>query len=247
MIKKILAMMLAVMMLVTSGCSAQLAVDKDGNVSVDGVPAGDLYDKGGLSGEENMESESDDESARDDVLKDLPTKWDLTDLYTDEDAFEADMKRVEELIPKIESYRGTLNSAEGIKKFLEDPDCLEINAIICKAYMYTTFLYSMDPTDARAGKAYARYNEVLQKYTLAEAFADPEIMEMPLEKRQEIFSDKRLAPYAYAMRNYTDPDYTVLSEEAQRVATLMESAQNNENTHDIFDYVELPHPSFTYP
>ena len=103
MIKKILTMMLAVMMLVTSGCSAQLAVDKDGNVSVDGVPAGDLYDKGGLSGEENMESESDDESARDDVLKDLPTKWDLTDLYADEDAFEADMKRVEELIPRINS------------------------------------------------------------------------------------------------------------------------------------------------
>ena len=245
--KKILAMMLAVMMLVNSGCSALLAVDKDGNVSVDGVPAGKLYDKGGLSGEQDKESGSDDENTQDDVLSDLPTKWDLTDLFADEDAFEADMKRAEELIPKIESYRGTLNSAEGIQKILEDPDCREINAIICKAYMYTTFLYSMDPTDARAGKANARFNEVLQKYKLAEAFEDSEIMEMPLEKRREILSDKRLAPYAYFMRNYTDPDYIVLSEEAQRVATLMGNAQNNDNIHDIFDYVELPQPSFTYP
>ena len=91
--KKILAMMLAVMMLVNSGCSAQLAVDKDGNVSVDGVPAGKLYDKGGLSGEQDKESGSDDENTQDDVLSDLPTKWDLTDLFADEDVFEADMKR----------------------------------------------------------------------------------------------------------------------------------------------------------
>lgn len=223
--KMIIAMMLAVTMIITSGCSPQQANDKKGNISVDSVSAGN----------------------QNNVLKNLPTKWDLTDLYADEDAFEADMKRVEELIPKIESFRGTLNSVEGIQKLLEDPDCLEINAIINKAAMYTEFLNSLDSTNAWAGKANARYNEVLQKYMLADAFEEPEIMEIPLEKRREIFSDERLAPYAYYMRNYTDPDYTVLSEEAQRVATLMGNAQNNENTHDIFDYVELPHPSFTYP
>ena len=119
--KRIIAMMLAVMMIVTSGCSSQMAVDKDGNVSVDGVPVGNLYDKGSLSGEQDKESGSDDENTQDDVLSDLPTKWDLTDLFADEDAFEADMKRVEALIPKIESFRGTLNSAEGIQKMLEDP------------------------------------------------------------------------------------------------------------------------------
>lgn len=245
--KRIIAMMLAVMMMVTSGCSSQMAVDKDGNVSVDGVPVGNLFDKGSLSGEQDKESGSDDENAQDDVLSDLPTKWDLTDLFADEDAFEADMKRVEALIPRIESIRGTLNSAEGIQKMLEDPDFLEIKAIMDKATMYTQFVSSLDPTNAWAGKATARYNEVMQKLMLAEAFEEPEIMAMPLEKRREIFSDEKLAPYAYSMSNYTDPDYTVLSEEAKRVATLMENAQNNEKTHDIFDYVELPHPSFTYP
>ena len=43
--KKILAMMLAVMMLFTSGCSVQLAVDKDGNISVDGVPIEEYADE----------------------------------------------------------------------------------------------------------------------------------------------------------------------------------------------------------
>ena len=57
--KKILAMMLAVMMLFTSGCSAQLAVDKDGNISVDGVPIEEYADElsdliGGLNKEDEQ-------------------------------------------------------------------------------------------------------------------------------------------------------------------------------------------------
>ena len=56
--KKILAMMLAVMMLFTSGCSAQLAVDKDGNISVDGVPIEEYADElSDLIGDLNKEDE----------------------------------------------------------------------------------------------------------------------------------------------------------------------------------------------
>ena len=181
------------------------------------------------------------------ILTDLPVSWDLTELYEDEDAFEADMQRVEELIPEIEALRGTLNSVEGILNDMENPKLLELNAILNKAEMYTNFLNSLDPTDSWAGQATARLYEVWQKVSLAYAFEEPEIMEMPLEKRQEIFSDERLAPYAYRLRNYTDPDYVVLGEEANTVKTLMGMAQNSSSTHDIFDYVELPRPSFTYP
>ena len=72
--KMIIAMMLAVTMIITSGCSPQQANDKKGNISVDSVSAGN----------------------QNNVLKNLPTKWDLTDLYADENTFEADMKRIEE-------------------------------------------------------------------------------------------------------------------------------------------------------
>ena len=209
--------------------------------------AADAAETSSSANESSAKAEQEPVSSRDNVLKDLPTSWDLTELYANEDAFEADMKRMEELIPEIESIRGTLNSVEGILNDLENPELLEINKIGYKAMMYTQFLNSLDATDPWAIKAGARYNEVAQKVSLAYAFEQTEIMEMPLEKRQEIFSDERLAPYAYYMKNFTDPDYVVLSEEAKTVETLLGYAINNGDTHDIFDYIELPIPTFTYP
>lgn len=183
-----------------------------------------------------------------DGLSDLPTAWDLTDLYADEEAFEKDMTRAEELISVYESFRGTLNSAEGLLAYMESPELLELTAILDSARMYTEFLSALNPTDAWATKANARFREVTKKKGLASGFVSSEIMSMPLETRQEILADERLAPYAYYLREYIDPNHVVLSEEADRVKTLLDSAAfSSEDIHNTFDYAELPRPSFTYP
>jgi len=225
--KKTVALLLVVTMLVSSGYA----------------PLTNGFDKKDRTKKEKSESEA----LSDKVLTDLPTSWDLTDLYEDEDAFEADMERIEELLPEVEKRRGTLNSKEGILADLENPALSEINAISSKASMYVELLAALDPTDSLAGRVGARYNEVMQELQLATAFEEPEIMELSLKERKEIFSDPDLKPYAYAMRNFTDPDYVVLSEEAKRVESILLSAHNNSATHDIFDYVELERPEFTYP
>ena len=225
--KKTVALLLVVTMLVSSGYA----------------PLTNSFEKKDRTKKEKSESEA----LSDKVLTDLPTSWDLTELYEDEDAFEADMERIEELLPEAEKLRGTLNSKEGILATLESPAFLEINTILNKASMYVELLAALDPTDSLAGRVGARYNEVMQELQLATAFEEPEIMELSLKERKEIFSDPDLKPYAYAMRNYTDPDYVVLSEEAKRVESILLSAHNNSATHDIFDYVELERPEFTYP
>ena len=184
----------------------------------------------------------------DKVLTDLPTSWDLTTLYADEAAFEADMARVDELLPEIEALRGTLDSAEGILNYLENPALLEAEGIKDKAIQYALNLQSLDASDPWAGKAYSQCHEVDQKIRLACAFMPSEIMAMPLEKRQEILSDERLAPYAYYLRKYADPDHVVLSEEAKKVDAIWESnSECSYNTYNILEQVELPVPTFTYP
>ena len=245
--RKLVTMLLACVMLANAGCTQNPPVKENGETvssDVEEQVTEETPESTDVEAEENFEVIDISDDA---VLKNLPTSWDLTDLYADEDAFEADMQRVEELIPEIEKFRGTLNSADGILKDFESPELLEINAIMNKAGMYVTFLNSLDPTDAWASQANARYTEVQQKEYLAYSFETPEIMEMPLEKRQEIFSDERFEPYAYMSHRYVDPDYVVLGEEASTVETLLYMANNTSDTHDIFDYVELPRPTFTYP
>ncbi len=186
-------------------------------------------------------------ATEDKVLKNLPTSWDLTVLYENDEAYEADLKRIYELIPELEKLRGTLNTVEGLVNLYEAPAVRELNSLLNKTYMYSANLSSLDASDPRATKALAGFYEAYTKYQIAYAFEAPEIMAMPLKKRKELFSDERLAPYAYYARKYTDPDYVVLSEEAEKAKTLMKEACNSENTHSILDNVELPRPTFTYP
>ncbi len=199
----------------------------------------------GGTGTSEVKTTTDKEIDR--VLTDLPTKWDLTDVFADEDAYEAAVKRVDELIPEIEAMRGTLNSVEGILNYLESPANLECDAILHKANLYYELLEVLDASDPWTRRAAAGYNEIDQKLKIARAYERTEIMALPFEKRKEIFSDERLAPYAYKMRNYTDPDYVFLNEQAQTVESLMEPATNTFSTYSVFEYVELQRPSFTYP
>ncbi len=195
--------------------------------------------------DEKTEDKSEDKS--DNVLKDLPTEWDLTELYADEAALKADIKHAEELLPAFEKYRGKLNSVEGIKSYLEDPDIAEIREIVGKVGMYSILLNSLDSSDPKAGNADAAYTDLMQKFNIAGAFEETEIMELSLEKRQEIFEDEALAPYKYYMRKYTDPDHKVLSEEAKNVKTIMETADVYGNARNVLDNVDIKRPEITYP
>ena len=178
----------------------------------------------------------------------LSTEWDLTDLYADEDAFNADMDYLLEHADYVEKYRGTLNNADAILEYIEDEELLKQQAIFNKAMMYTSFLSSLNASDPWAQQAGARYSEALTQSSTAQGFVKPEIMELPLKERQEIFSDERFAPYAYAFREFTDPEAVVLSEEANRVETLLNAAADQaQSAYSVFDNVENKRPEITYP
>ena len=181
------------------------------------------------------------------ILTDLPTSWDLTDIYVDYDAFEADMDRTGKLLDEVGGFRGTLGSAEGIRNYLESPINLDIDASMKKAEMYSELLELLNATDPKAQKAKARFKELEQKKKIARAFYDTEIMEIPFEERQKILSDEQLAPYTYYLRKFTDENYQIPGEEAQKAEALMEPAVNSQTTYSIFENVELIRPSFTYP
>ena len=89
---------------------------------------------------------------KDKILKNLPTSWDLTVLYENDEAYEADLKRIHELLPELEKLRGTLNTVEGLANLYEAPAVRELNSLINKTYMYSVNLSSLDASDPRAKK-----------------------------------------------------------------------------------------------
>lgn len=188
------------------------------------------------------------EKTEEELAGELPVEWDLTDLYADEDAFNAEMDYLSEHAYDVEKYRGTLNNVDAILAITEDEEILELDSIYYRAAMYTQMLTSLDASDPWAKQASARFQEASARYMMGSAFVEPEIMALPLSEREKIFSDERLEPYAWSYHKYVDPDRVTLSEETIQAETLLNQATSQiQSAYSVFDNVDNKRPEITYP
>ncbi len=198
--------------------------------------------------QEEQQGEASREEGKDSFPDTLPTEWDLTELYADEDAFNADMDYFMEHLDAVEKYRGTLDNADSVLAFTEDEELLKLDSIYYKSLMYSEFLLSLDASDPWAKQVQARVSDADAKYMMASAFIEPELMALPLEEREKIFSDESLADYAYYYHDYVKPDKVTLSEETKQAETLLnQAADQAQNAYLVFDNVDNKRPEITYP
>ena len=180
--------------------------------------------------------------------KTYPTQWDLTEVYPDLDAWNADYEKVMELIPQHENYRGTLNTAQGIYDYLQFAYLGELTQMQCRLSLYADLGYNLNPADPTFTTLFAKLNVMSSQEAQYIAFVEPEIFSLPLETRQELLSDPLLAPYAYWMRSYVDPDHQPFSEETNTALAILSPAIGRaESIYNILRDVDLPDPIITMP
>ncbi len=72
-------------------------------------------------------------------------KWDLTEFYTSTDGFYKDMAHIEDvLIPKYESFIGTLNTADQLLAYYALDE--EVSRMLFKGYVYANLMLDLDQT-----------------------------------------------------------------------------------------------------
>ena len=178
----------------------------------------------------------------------LPVEWDLSEVYPDADAWQADYDRVMELLEGYDDFRGTLNTAENIYAYYEFAYLSELTELQNKLYMYAALGYYLDPTDPVFNGLLAQLDDMSMQESIKGAFAEPEIYALPLETREEIFADPLFDELRYALKDYTDPEAEPFSEEVTQIlATLAMGQGYGETIFTILDSVELPDPMITMP
>ena len=178
----------------------------------------------------------------------LPVEWDLSEVYPDADAWQADYDRVMELLEGYDDFRGTLNTAENIYAYYEFAYLSELTELQNKLYMYASLGYYLDPTDPVFNGLLAQLDDMSMQESIKGAFAEPEIYALPLETREEIFADPLFDELRYALKDYTDPEAEPFSEEVTQIlATLAMGQGYGETIFTILDSVELPDPMITMP
>ena len=150
-------------------------------------------------------------------------QWDLTDIYADDAAWEADLENVAVLAQKVAGFCGKLTDAGCLRDALLADTAL--SELIEKVYGYAHMRYDLDHTDATAQ---AMRDKALSAYYSAgeaTAFLMPEMTALPQEmllSMAEKFPE--LADYAHMLSDIVRNRPHILSEREEQLLTMASPA-----------------------
>ncbi|WP_109689816.1 oligoendopeptidase F [Tumebacillus permanentifrigoris] len=104
-------------------------------------------------------------------------QWDLGSMYESMDKWEADFKKVQDLFPKLEAYKGRLHeSANTLLEALQRND--EVNEIVANVYTYAHMRAHEDTANTLYQGLSDRTSSLLAQTSSATSFITPEILEL---------------------------------------------------------------------
>ena len=171
-------------------------------------------------------------------------QWDLTPMYQDDAAWEAEFATLEEEIQALSAFAGTLKDAVSIGAYLDTST--EFVRKLSNLYCYASLRRSED-TRAEAGQSmYARVTAKYAQALAAMSFAEPEILSLPEETLQAIVNDAQLADHKFTLENLLrQKPHTLSAAEEKLLATLGEAlgapaeiADNLQDADMVFDAVQ---------
>lgn len=164
-------------------------------------------------------------------------KWDLTPLYKDRDAFEEAFKEIEETIPGISKYTGTLTEDHAY-------ECLRANAeLVCKLerlYVYTHLFRDEDTSDPERQALMGRVSVLLTKYFSAASFIEPELSKLPTETLKRMATKPEYANYDVMLKDIVRTKKHILSTKEERILSEISAFTGDfSNIFSMFDNADI--------
>lgn len=189
--------------------------------------------------------------------------WALEDLYETDEAWEAQIKEMEQSVGKLSAYEGKLGaSAEELLAFLRLQDDME--CVLERLYVYANEKLHQDMSVSKYQGYTTRAQALVVQMSGASSFADPEILAIPEETlagffascpelehyrllidrilyaKEHTLSPKEEAILAKAQEMATAPDdvYSLLTDVDLRFGTIKDENGNETELTDI-NYVSM--------
>lgn len=125
--------------------------------------------------------------------------WDLSSLYPDDAAWEADYRELESRLPQLEAYRGRLGeSAEVLAEALQFDSSFDRLAERLGTYAF------LKTTEDQANSTYqamqSRYQHLAVRASQAASYMRPELLGIPEPRMAELIDDPRLELYRLQLK-----------------------------------------------
>ncbi|MTI68602.1 MAG: oligoendopeptidase F [Firmicutes bacterium] len=179
-------------------------------------------------------AEGTDVPTREDIADEY--KWDLEDIYENDEAWEKDYKKLEEMILSIDEYKGKLNeSGETLLKALKLKD--KAYRLVEKLYVYANMKSDENTANEKYLSLADRAVKIYVKLETKLSFMNPEILEISKKKIDKFFrKEDDLEVYKFYIENlFRSKEHSLTAAEERILALSGEMASTPDNIYNIFD------------
>ncbi len=143
-------------------------------------------------------------------------KWDLTDIFADQAAWEADFERFKNGIELFAKYQGTLDDPDMLLECLQVKDSVELigDNLYVYAYLKLDEDNRISANQEQAGKIASLYS----KYSQATAYIEPEILAIDNDElRSMLAKNPEMDQYRFYLENLIRQKEHILSAEQEEL------------------------------
>ncbi len=165
-------------------------------------------------------------------------KWDLTELFADNEAWEESFFKTEERLPRLLEYQGKLADSDKLY------DCLEFSTRlshdISALYQYAKLNQDLDTREALYQGMTNRAETLIVKYTSIGSYIDPEVSALPAERLKELSESSKFADYDVYFKNIIRNKDIILSpKEEKLLGEVGLFANTNDDVFTMFDNADI--------
>lgn len=172
-------------------------------------------------------------------------KWRMEDLYATDEAWEEDFVKLQAGIEDIKKFEGTLGvSAENLLKMQEKSD--ELNLLAENVYVYANQKMHEDTGNSFYQGLAARAQMLMVQLSESSSYIEPEILNIPEEKLEEMLKTEGLQKYeTYYRRLLRRKDHILSKDMEELLAGVAEVAEGPKDTFMMFNNADLKFPVIT--
>ena len=153
----------------------------------------------------------------------MEQKWCLEDIYPTDEAWNADYKKLEEMMNEpAAGYVGKLGEKQVLQAYFKE--ITEVSRLIEKLYMYAHMRHDEDVRVSKNTSNVSMLMSMFAKLSAKYSFVDPELTALPEETLQAYINDPDFAAQEYQLRRIAAGKAHVLSGEEEKILALASDA-----------------------
>ncbi len=171
---------------------------------------------------------------------DAKDKWKIEDLFATDEAWEAEVDRLTQLVAKEPEYKGRLGESEKVL-YAELKECDELECALERVYVYANQKYYEDTGNAKYQNYAGMAQNLLTRFSEKYAYQEPEILAMSEEKLEELVNATgELSLFSQYFKNLLRQKEHILSEELEAVmANVSDVAQAAKDIFSSFNNADI--------